>query len=215
MNIKTLFSAGRIVGVVGDANTCKSNLLYFLISKLKDFDVDLYQYGLRIDIANVSRINSIDELERIKDSIVIIDEFSGLFDLEDRKKRKQIETTLRLIYHNNNYIILSGLPENFKKFISGRINAVVYTSVTLADMINGSSIKKRLTNYQGEEKGASYLALNKGDVLVFDGQRYDKYSIPYMKENDTKLKNKDLFVPKSTIKCAKNVEKKVKKGEKK
>lgn len=208
MNIKTLFDSGRIVGVVGDANTCKSNLLYFLISKIKDFDVDLYQYGLRIEVDGVLRINSIDELERIKDSIIVIDEFSGLFDLEDRKKRKQIETTLRLIYHNNNYILLSGLPENFKKFISGRINAVIFTSVTIADLINGSSIKKRLTNYQGEEKGSSYLALNKGDILVFNGQRYDRYSIPYMKDHDTKAKNKDLFIQKSTIKSAKNVQKK-------
>ena len=42
------------------------------------------------------------ELERARDSLIFLDEFYTLFDLDDRKKKRQIERTFRLINHNNN-----------------------------------------------------------------------------------------------------------------
>ena len=38
-----------------------------------------------------------------------------------------IENTLRLINHNNNILLLCGLPKNFKKIIAGKIDEFTFT----------------------------------------------------------------------------------------
>jgi len=115
--LKTLFKDCRIIGMVGDVNTGKSMALYHILTELKKtYQFKLFSYGLRCNLGE-QKIYSVEELEAIRNSIVVCDEFFTLFDLENRKKRKLIENTLRLISHNNNILILTGLPENFKKFI--------------------------------------------------------------------------------------------------
>ena len=65
---------------------------------------------------------------------------SSIFDLEDRKKRKLIERTFRLIFHNNNVLVLVGLPENYKKFISSKLGVIIYFKSTIADFtIDGNA----------------------------------------------------------------------------
>ena len=132
INLKELFDEPKVMAVIGNSNQAKSNLIYYLIKQInRGFEFKLYTYGLRSDLRKANKIYSIQELEQIKDSIIFIDEFFTLFDLEDRKKKKQIENTIRLIYHNNNILVLIGLPENFKKFISSKLNIVIYKKVKI------------------------------------------------------------------------------------
>jgi len=189
-----IFNTPGVIALVGDANTGKSNLIYHLINELKkDYEFKLFTYGLRNKIELAKEIFSINELEQIKDSIVFLDEFFTLFDLDDRKKKKQIENTIRLIFHNNNILMLVGLPDNFKKFISNKINIFFYKKVTLSDFINGSSIKRNIINYQGNERGSAVLNLSVDEVIVYHN-RYNKYKIPYLERFDTKKDNKPIFV---------------------
>lgn len=193
--ISKLFLTPFIGAIIGDANSGKSNFIYHLIEELKSKHIfNLYVYGLRCEVAGANHIYSMDELERIKDSVILIDEFSSLFDLEDRRKKAQAERTMRLLYHNNNIILLSGLPENFKKFISARISVVFYKSVTFEDFINGSSVKKNIMKYHGDKRGSSFLDLGKDECLIYDGEHYSKYSIPYVEDKDTKKNNVRILV---------------------
>jgi len=91
------------------------------------------------------------------DSIVIIDEFASLFDVDDRKQKKQIENTLRLVYHRNNVVLFCGLPENFKKFIASKLDAIITNSVVCGDFINGSRTKAIVINYGGDERGTCHV----------------------------------------------------------
>jgi len=203
MNLTKLFSSPFIAAIIGDANSGKSNFIYHLIEKLQSEHIfNLYTYGLRCDVVGANQIYSMDELERIKDSVILIDEFSSLFDLDDRRKKSQAERTMRLLYHNNNIILLSGLPENFKKFISARISVVFYKSVTFEDFINGSSVKKNIMKYYGEKRGSSFLDLDKDECLIYDGIHYSNYHVPYVEDKDTKKNNVKILV-------TKNVENKV------
>lgn len=208
--IEKLFEKPFICAIIGDTNSGKSNLIYHLIEKLKkEYVFNLYYFGLKCKIENAKEINSIDELENIKDSLIFIDEFFSLFDLDDRKKKLQIETTLRLLFHNNNVLVLCGLPENFKKFISAKVNLMFYKQVTFDDFINGSSIKKNILKYSGREVGSSILNLKKEECIIYDGKHYRRYLIPYMKSYDTKINNVRIFVPKNVQKMCKkeNVQK--------
>ena len=203
--ITNFLNEPKIVAIVGNVNSGKSNLIYYLIEKFKeDFQVSIYTYGLKKKISETKEIFSIKELEKIKDSVIILDEFFNILDLEDRKNRRSIEQSFRLLHHNNNILILSGLPENFKKFISAKLNIILYKQVTIEDFINGSSVKRNILNYSGDERGTAILHLDKKDVIIYDGEHYHKQIIPYLSKYDTKKDNKQILKKK----CKKNVIKK-------
>lgn len=200
------FKKPCVMAICSDVNQGKSNLIYYIIEQLKaNYDFKLVTFALRYGIKGTEVINSLAQLEIIKDSIVILDEFYTLFDLDDRKKRRQIERTLRLINHNNNILVLCGTPDNYKKYISDKISVFFYKKSKLSGYINGSCAKNNLMSYEGTGMGSSMLSLGKAETLVFDGD-YKIFYVPYLKKYDSKLKNAKLFVPKKL--CAKNVQSK-------
>lgn len=194
-DIINLFGSPKIIGIVADVNNGKSNLLYDIIIELKENKAfNLYTYGLRNDLGDVEqKIYSIQELEMIKNSVIICDEFFTLFDLDNRKKKRMIENTLRLIHHNNNILVLVGLPENFKKFISAKIEIVFFKKCTLADFIQGSKIKDTVMSYKGAELGSTVLNINIDDTLIFDGKHYHIDKVKYHKNFDTKRDNEPIL----------------------
>jgi len=192
--ITKLFNKPKIVGVVADVNKGKSMLLYHILETLgKTKTFNLFYYGLRLKIKGATCIYSVKELEEIRNSFVVIDELSSLFDLDNRKVKKQIESTLRLINHNNNILILCGTPENFKKFISAKIDYFVYKKCTLTDFINGSRAKNLLLEYCGNERGTEILNLAIDRALLYDGQHWSKIDVPYYKKYDTKRNNEKIL----------------------
>lgn len=202
-DILKLFDKPKIIGICGNANEGKSMLIYHLIKELqKAGTFKMYSYSLRINLGE-QKIYSIEELEKIRNSIIFCDEYFSLVDLEDRKNRKSIEQTLRLIFHNNNILVLSGLPENFKKFISAKINVMIFKRTTISEFINGSRIKNVCLNYCGNELGSSMLDISVDTALVFDGEHYNKIEIPYYASCDTKTKNVPIFVPRNVEKTCK------------
>lgn len=196
--ITDLFNTPKIIGVVADANEGKSNLVYHMVEELsKRYRFNIYAYGLRSNPPNVNQVFSVQEVEQIKNSLIILEEFSTLFDLDNRKIKRQIENTIRLIFHNNNVLVLSGLSENYKKFISAKLDYIIFKKLILADLINGSRVKEVVFNYNGVEKGSSILNLNKDEAIVFDGLHYTKLTIPYLQKYDLKKDNVPIFVQKN------------------
>jgi hypothetical protein len=209
MKIKELFDKPKIIGVVADVNAGKSMLLYHLLETLsKENTFSVFTYGLRLQFPKAVEIFSVAEMEQVKDSIIIIDELSSLFDLDNRKIKKQIENTLRLINHNNNIVVLCGVPENFKKFISAKLDIVFFKKTTISDLINGSRIKNILMAYNGHEKGSEVFNIDIDKVIVFNGLHYSKMKVPYYKKYDSKKDNVRIIVPNLV---RKKVQKKVKK----
>lgn len=207
MIITTLLNKPSIVGIIGDVNQAKSMLVYNIIKDLSNTkNFKFFHYGLKSKVGGIP-IRSVKEMESIKDSLIIVDEFCTLFDLDNRKARRIIENTLRLINHNNNILILVGVGENFKKFISSKLSIIVYKQVSFSDLINGSNVKKIIMDYNGDEKGSELLNLPIDEALIYDGEHYHKFKVPYLKEFDTKVENVEIFTPK----CAKIVVKKSKK----
>lgn len=203
------FKKPSLIGIIADVNEGKSNLVYHLIEELtKKYVFNLVTFALKSDIEGATTIHSLEELEEVKDSLIFLDEFYSLFDLDNRQKKRQVERTLRLIHHNNNVLVLVGVPENFKKFISGKISICFYKKVKISDFINGSSVKKNLLDYQGEKRGTQILHLDKGEVLVFDG-KYNILDVPYLEKFDSKLGNCIIFQGKSV---SENMQKTIKKG---
>lgn len=205
--ITKLFDKPKVIGLLANTNEGKSNTIYYVIDELnKESKFSLYVYGLKKKPKNAIEIHSVEELERIENSLIVVDEMFTLFDLDNRKIKKQIENTIRLVFHNNNILLLCGLGENFKKFLSAKLHMVMFKTITLTDLINGSRVKDVVMNYKGNEKGTTLLKLKINELLVYDGKHYNKFNIPYMKEYDSKAKNKPIF-----RKCANSVPKIVEK----
>lgn len=197
-----LFTSPKLIGLVADANTGKSNLLYWAIKTLQArYAFKLYSYGLRVYLGE-QKIFSVEELESVRDSVIIVDEFASLFDVDDRKEKKQIERTLRLIFHNNNVVLFAGLPENYKKFIASKLNVIIYKRCALKDFINGSRVKQLALNYEGQEQGAAVLNIPVDTALVYDGTHYSHVSVPLMADYDTKSNNATILQPIKTSKKA-------------
>lgn len=207
--LTTLFNKPKIISVVGDVNQGKSMLLYHLLEELgKGTTFKLYTYGLRLNYGNSQQIYSVAEMEDIRDSLIIVDELSSLFDLDNRKVKKQIENSLRLINHNNNILVVCGTPENFKKFISAKVDLVFFKKCTLSDFVNGSRLKNVVVSYKGNERGSEVLNLKVSEALLYDGKHFNKLNVPYYAKYDSKKENKQIFVPK---KVRKTVPKRVRK----
>lgn len=193
IQIETLFDRPKIIGIIGNVNTAKSNLIYHIVETLrKNGRFNLYCYGLHTKVDKSRAIYSINEMEQIKNSIIILDEVMSLWDLDNRMAKRQIENTLRLINHNNNILVISMLPENVRKFISGKLDVVIYKKVTIADFVNGSSVKRILLDYKGIERGTSVLELEKHEAIIFDGLHYHKINIPYYVKYDSKKNNPQI-----------------------
>ena len=191
--ITNLFDRPKLIGLVADANQGKSNLLYFMVNVLQSkYKFNLHSYGLRVDLGE-RKIYSVEQLETIHDSIIIIDEFASLFDIDDRKEKKQIEKTLRLIFHNNNVVILGGLPENYKKFIASKLDVIIYKRCALKDFINGSRVKQVAYNYSGDEMGAAVFTIGVDRAIIYNGTDYIKVDVPYMEKTDTKANNVSIL----------------------
>ena len=204
MNLIKLFETPKIIGVVADQNEGKSNLIYHLVDELRQYKCRIFAYGLRSRLVGVNEIYSVEELEQIRNSIVILDEFDNLFDLDNRKITKQIEKSIRLIFHNNNVLLLCGLGENFKKFVSAKLHYLIFKKITFADLVNGSRVKSIIMQYNGLEKGMSVINIPKNECIIFDGNHYTKLIIPLMKDFDSKAENVPIIVQKNYVqKCAK------------
>ena len=196
MNIKRILN-NNITILTGQTSTGKTMLLADMaVQYLKRYTAPVYTYGLKKQITNqldVTVFSSVRELEQIENGIILVDEVGALFDLENRKQKRMIENTLRLIDHHNNKIVFSGLPPDFKKFISAKAQCFMYTSLTISDLINGSMAKTTLLEYRYHELGAYVLSVPQGQVLCYDNDGFWMDSFTYYPEYDTKANNKDLF----------------------
>ena len=187
------FMEPRVIGICGNKHTGKSNLIYHMIETLTKAggNFNLYHYGLSYNPGG-TEIFSVEELEQITDSVIVLDEINSLLDLETRSKKREIEQFLRLLAHNNCCVLLSSVAENYKKFLSSKVEIFIYKTTTIADAINGSLTKKILQSYSGSERGNYVVKMPPDKALVYDGQHYSKINIPYYKKYDSKANNKPI-----------------------
>lgn len=192
----------ELIILTGRSNEAKTSFMCDLISSYKKFySASVYTFNFSSELVKVLGtipFFSLSEMEKISNSLIFVDEVSLLFDLDNRKKKRQIDTILRLMNHRGNKIFLCGLPSDFKKFLCAKAKTFIYKSLNISDLINGSELKNVLLQYCGLELGVYSLQLKKSEVLVFDGQEgFFKISFGYNKVFDTKKENKNLFLEKN------------------
>lgn len=183
----------KLIGLIADIHTGKSNTLYHIVETLrKGATFNLYTFGFKFPLDFAHEIYSLEELEQIENSIIIIDETFSLFDLDNRAKKKQIENTLRLLNHSNCILILCLLPENVKKFLASKLDILIFKKCTIADFINGSMTKRIVQGFCGEEKGTTVLNIPIDKALIYDGKSFFREDVPYYEKYDSKKNNQPI-----------------------
>jgi hypothetical protein len=201
----------RAIGIIGDVDQAKSNVIYHCIKNLHEkYQDKIYSYGLHLDIDGTTKINSIADMEAISDSIIFIDEFPNLFSLNNRRQLDRFENTMRQVFHHtsNNTVVICGLPHNFNKFLSGLIQIIILKQCTLEDFIQRSSPQQAIASFSPAglhytTKGSELLKMPKNVAIVYNRTATTKWSevqVPYEKEFDSKdLFCKEIRVPKENI----------------
>jgi len=208
MNIERILK-NPVSILIGATSTGKTMLLSNLMAEyIAKYTGRVYCYGVRREITKempVIPFSSVVELEQIQDGIIVVDEVGALFDLDNRKQKRMIESTLRLVNHHNNKLVLSGLPSDFRKFLSAKATCFMYTSLTLSDLINGSLAKTTLLEYREEGMGAYTLDVPVGSFICYVENEiknnktasFQMDIFKYIEKFDTKRKNGNLFEKRS------------------
>lgn len=176
-------------------------IVNLLLEYMTKYSGDVWVSGLHKDIITQFRKDgfpvkvfySIREMENIKNAIVVADEAGKLLNVVNRKQHEEMLRTLRLVSHQNNRILLAGLPFDFKKLFSAQATCFLYKSLNIAELINGSTIKETLLEYKEYHLGAYTLSIPKDKVLCYDAGGFWLDDSTLLPEYDTKSSNQNLF----------------------
>ena len=174
--------SGRVFGIVGSKNTGKTTLLIQLIEEAKQFNTNIYCYFYHTEYKNqtkgVNFVNTLNDLEQIRNSFVFIDEFSELFKLNDRHSTEMIKLVVSQIEHNNNILVLCGLPQYFNKLISSFVGENwLLKGLNYDELINGSGLSKFIKMLSGDFVGGTRLNIPTNKLLcggIFNEVEYNK-----------------------------------------
>ena len=190
-------SSLRAIGIIADVNQGKSNVIYHCIKALQEnYEVSIFSYGLHMDVEGMYKINSINELENIHDSIVFIDEFPSLFRLSNKRQVEKFEESMRKVFQHtsNNIVVICGLAHNFNKFLSGLLQVIILKQSTLEDFIQRSPIQQAVASFSPSGmkyvgKGSTLLTMPKNVALIYNviaTPAWTEVIIPHEKEYDSK-----------------------------
>lgn len=192
---KTIMKAGTVIALVGDTSSGKTNALFKFIESVNEAKVNKAVFFYHNDYydklnCEYTQISSIEDLESIENSLIFIDEFKELLKIDDRHFQPMIKTMFAQIKHNNNKIVMCGVPDYFKKYISGEVDEWVLFTTTFANLVNGTALKKYISGLSASFIGLTRMSINIGKML-WRGKLID---VEYLGENDRKNNNiNDLF----------------------
>lgn len=207
----------RAIGIIADVDQGKSNVIYHCIKALQArYDVSIYSYGLHMDVKGMLKINSINELESIRNSVIFLDEFASLFSLNNARQKEKFEKSMRMIFQHtaNNIVVICGLPHNFTKFLAGLLQIIIFKQCTLEDFIQRSSPQQAVASFSPAglhhvSKGSEMLTMPKNIALIYDRiavKKWTEVKVPYESETDSKaLYNQVILKPKDGKKLEKRI----------
>lgn len=199
--MKEIFGNERIVGLAGDKNSGKTNnLVRLIVDYRKDYpDTKVFAYGMPEEVMkfltkyNVVELSSLKQMNKKKECILIVDEFQKL-KLNDKRYKDLVADFSDFIYHRNSYVIFSSANiREFNSIIGTIIERWIVKKVSVDDCINGSQLKQAVEEYKGKYKVMNMIDLPKDEILVLNDEQEKVLKFKYIKEADTKKKQKELF----------------------
>ena len=159
----------KSVVILGDINTCKTNLAIHLLREYKKQggERQIYLVGYPKQIDDFKTISFFKDLFKLTDSIIFIDEIQKYINIFDRRKVHELIELISFFAHNNNTLIFSTCLSQFiTKAIESYVDCWEITRIMdLNGLKNGGKPKRiinDLTNYKCNKWS---LALLKGEYI--------------------------------------------------
>jgi hypothetical protein len=198
-----LFKKYRSIGVVGNINTAKSSLvLNHLLDIKEEIDIPVYVLGAEknlhehLESKGINILHSTDDVldMKIKNSVIYIDEFADIFDVQMASKQTtRIKRFFNRIAHLNNYIVISSAEVNFwNKFMCSLVRAHLVKTIEYVNLVRGTHIRTKIMNiaentseYRLDIPVNTYYVITDDDVV-------EKLTFDYNPDLDSK---KDMVNP--------------------
>ena len=195
--LTSLFKKYRSIGIVGNTNTAKSSLVLGELVKLKnEVNIPVYVLGAEpilydyLKSQNINILYSTDDILdlKIKNSVIYIDEFSNLFDVQMASKQTgKIKKFFNRIAHLNNYVIISSAEVNFwNKFMCSLVKAHLVKTIEYLNLVRGTFLSRKIKNIaEGCSEYRLELPINTYYVVT-DDDIVEKKTFKYNKDLDSK-----------------------------
>lgn len=193
----------RVIGVIADKNQGKTNLLCNIIEITMRLapETNIVGFRLPVNIQGILYLNTLTELSKVQNSLIIIDELKTLVDLDNRTEVRVLMSILQTLYHpqRNNTVILCGLAHNFNGKISGELEAVIFKQTTLISVIQRTNIDYILRSLRSEGKASKNeytLVMPKETALIYHPRMKKEWhciDIPYLEAYDVKRNNEPVI----------------------
>lgn len=191
----------RVIGVVADKNQGKSNLLYTMIKTVQREAPETRIVGFRLlaRIPGVLYLNTLTELAKVRDSLIIIDELKTIVDTDNRRETNTFLEILQTLYHSNNTVVVAGLAHNFNGKLSGELEVIIFKQTTLISVVKRSNIDyilRPLTREGGASRNEYVLAMPIDGALIYHpykAKNWHYVTVPYNQDTDTKRDNEPVI----------------------
>lgn len=131
------------IAIIGNTNTGKSNLLFYLASQCDTKKKYLLGYPIYVD--GFTAINSIDDIRELSDCVLCIDELSKYFPIWQNKSNIALIEFLQFAQHNRvKLIFTTQLSQAITKQVEAFIGCWAIKKITMHSLKNGSMPKNIL-----------------------------------------------------------------------
>jgi len=156
----------RSVSIIGDIHSCKTNLAVKILRDYKGTR-QIYLVGYPKQIDNFKQITFFNDLFKLTDSIIFIDEIQNYVNIYDRRRVQDFIQLLSFFAHNNNTLIFTTCLSQFiPKRLEPYLDCWCLTKIMdINGLKNGGKPKRIIQNTTHPRCTKWSLALKKGEYI--------------------------------------------------
>lgn len=156
------------VAVVGDRNSGKTNLAFYLMNTYKG-KRNKYLYGYPIRIEGYKSIATWGDLLKVTNSIIFIDEIQRYIRIYDKRANNELMGLLSFLAHQNNTIIFTTqLSQFITKGVEASIQTWLIKQLDLLSLKNGCKIKRILREIANPKITDKGISLYVNEFIAYD-----------------------------------------------
>lgn len=156
------------VAVLGDRNSGKTNLSFYLMNKYKG-KKQKYLFGYPKDIDGYKHLSDWGDIYKVTDSIIFIDEIQRYIKIYDKRANSQLLEFISFLAHQNNTLIFT---TQLSQFITKGVEASIQTwcikELDVGSLKNGCKVKRILRNTKDPRITDEAMAININEFVAYD-----------------------------------------------
>jgi len=157
----------RSVAIIGDIDSGKTNLAFYYLNNYKGTRKK-YSVGYPKRIKGILNISNWEDILKIKDGIIFIDEIQRFIKIYDRKANVRLMELISLFSHKNNTLIFTTqLSQFITRGVEAFIDCWAIKRIDLETLKNGSKPKRIIQRLSHERKNEWILDLEVNEFYEF------------------------------------------------